>query len=57
LRVARHANDDFYTVSDHLLYRHADDPRLWSIGLGSGQDLCVDRSHLCRITEVQPNDP
>ena len=27
------------------------------IGLGTGQDLCVGRSHLGRIAEAQPNDP
>jgi len=27
------------------------------MGLGNGQDLCVGRSHLCRIAEVEPNDP
>ena len=34
-----------------------DDPSLWHIGLGTGQDLCADGSHLGRIAEVQPNDP
>jgi hypothetical protein len=29
LRVARDANDNFYTFSDHLLHRHADDPSPW----------------------------
>src|SRR5271165_136427 len=29
LRVAIDANDDFYTSSDHLLYRHAEYPGLW----------------------------
>src|SRR6267143_1558119 len=57
LRVARHANDNFYTFSYHLLHRHADDPSLWRIGLGTSQDFCVGRSYLCRIAEVQPNDP
>ena len=27
------------------------------MGLRIGQDLCVGRSHLCCIAEVQPNDP
>jgi hypothetical protein len=27
------------------------------MGLGTGQDLGVGGSHLCRIAEVQPNDP
>jgi hypothetical protein len=27
------------------------------MGLGTGQDVCVGSSHLCRIAEVQPNDP
>jgi hypothetical protein len=56
LRVAIDANDNFYTFSYHLLHRHAGDPSLWSIGLGTGQDLGVGRSHLCGIAEVQPND-
>src|SRR5690348_7746231 len=30
LRIASHANDNFYTFSDHLLHRHADDPSLCS---------------------------
>src|SRR4029077_7332515 len=30
LRVAGHANDNFYTVCYHLLHRHADDPSLRS---------------------------
>src|SRR5207245_11211085 len=29
LRVARHANNNFYTLSDHLLNRHARHPSLW----------------------------
>jgi hypothetical protein len=38
---------NFYTFPYHLLHRHADDPSLCSMGLGTGQDLCVGRSHLC----------
>src|SRR5205823_5016159 len=37
LRVAIDANDDFYTVSDHLLHRHAGDPsRVCSLPLDGG---------------------
>src|SRR5712672_3926180 len=39
LRVARHANDNFYTFSYHLLHRHADDLSPW-------------RYRICRICSL-----